>query len=491
MSLPLLSWPDFATLATLVLIAFLTTAALLALDDIFIDLVALTRKLRPQRVSPNRLREWQSLPEKKIAIIVANWHEAEVLDRMLRGNLSRIDYRNYYFFVGVYPNDPETIRAAESVANESSQIIVVQNHRPGPTTKGQMLNVIFAQILKLEESTGSEFDLFVMHDSEDVLHPHSLRVYNIAAEKSDFIQIPVFSFARGLTQWVASTYIDEFAELHTKDLLVRDHLQGGVPSAGVGTGLSRRLVLRLMAQQDGAVLREDSLTEDYILGLTVPRLGLRSSFECHYLPILSSTGQEIGRDFIATREYFPSSWTRAVRQKGRWVHGIVLQGQRILPFAGSISQKYFLWRDRKGPLVSIIGVLGLALFISGGLSAWFWPSFFGENLWPSSQDNRVQALFAFNLFAGIWRAGLRFRAVRWVHNSSIAAMSVLRLPISNILNFSAFARAFQQDRIAQSTGKAPAWTKTTHELPADFGVVTSQSSNSADQSRQPVPQVNP
>ena len=490
MSVSFLESIDFPAIASYVLIAFLTVTAVMAIDDLLIDFVALAAKLRPKRLSSQKLSEWQALPEKRIAILVANWQEADVLDRMLRGNLSRIDYRNYFFFVGVYPNDPLTIAAAELVAKENSRIVVVQNPRPGPTTKGQMLNVIFEKIFEIETQIGSEFDCFVMQDSEDVLHPHSLRAYNVAAEKSDFIQIPVFSFVRGLNQWVASTYMDEFAELHTKDLLVRDHMKAGVPSAGVGTALSRRLVLRLMAHQNGLVLREDSLTEDYILGLTVPRLGLSSSFECHYLPIVTIDGREMGRDFIATREFFPSSFSRAVRQKGRWVHGIVLQGQRILPFAGSLAQKYFLWRDRKGPLASIVGVLGMALFVSGAGSALLWPSLFDEHLWPQIQSLPIQILFAFNLFAGIWRAGFRYRAVQMVYSPGIAMISILRLPLTNILNFAAFARAFQQDRISIATGQAPAWTKTTHELPKDFGVIGPANEPAPQSTRQPEPQVN-
>lgn len=464
------------------IVIFLAVTALFALDDLHIDLQAWFRRLRPRRVTDADLTAWRQLPEKPIAILVANWHEAEVIDRMLRGNLSRLDYSRYVFFVGVYPNDPETIAAASRMAQESARVIVVTNPLPGPTTKGQMLNVIFREAIRLEAELGLQFELFVMHDSEDVLHPHSLRLFNVAAERADFIQIPVFSFARGGHQWVASTYMDEFAELHTKDLLVRNALRAGLPSAGVGTALSRKLVLTLMARQQGQVLREDSLTEDYILGMTAAELGFASSFECAYIARSVPGRRREVRDFIATREYFPSSWERAVRQKGRWIHGIVFQGRRLLRFEGHWTRRYFLWRDRKGPLVSILGLAGMIFLAASLMARLFLPMLWpidGNTSWVDAIEAQretlmlyqiVLALLSLNLLMALWRVGHRMRSVWWVHDAKASALSALRLPVINVLNFAASFRAYQQARQAEREGRAPAWVKTTHELPADFGL---------------------
>ncbi|HRK07261.1 MAG TPA: glycosyltransferase [Pseudobdellovibrionaceae bacterium] len=464
------------------LVIFLAVTAIFALDDLHIDLQAWFRRLRPRRLTDADLAAWRQLPEKPIAILVANWHEADVIDRMLRGNLSRLDYSRYVFFVGVYPNDPETIAAAERMAQESARVIVITNPLPGPTTKGQMLNVIFREAIRLEAELGLQFELFAMHDSEDVLHPHSLRLFNVAAERADFIQIPVFSFARGGNQWVASTYMDEFAELHTKDLLVRNALRAGLPSAGVGTALSRKLVLTLMARQQGQVLREDSLTEDYILGMTAAELGFTSSFECAYIARKVPGRRSEVRDFIATREYFPSSWERAVRQKGRWIHGIVIQGRRLLRFEGPWTRRYFLWRDRKGPLVAILGLAGM-MFLGASLLARLLAPVIWPMDWTAAMVDAVEAqrdtlmlyqvalaLLSLNLLMALWRVGHRMRSVWWVHDAKASALSALRLPVINVLNFAASFRAYQQARQAERDGRAPAWVKTTHELPADFGL---------------------
>ena len=68
------------------------------------------------------------------------------------------------------------------------------------------------------------------------------------------------------------------------------------------------------------------------------------------------------------------------------------------------------------------------------------------------------------------RAIQRVRAVRLTQDWSTAILSVVRIPIGNFLNFFAVVRAIRQDRAAVKKGEAPKWTKTTHELPTDFGL---------------------
>lgn len=452
------------------LILFLGLAAGLALDDLFVDAVAWIKGLKPREVDQDELKRLRRLPQKSVAVVVANWHEEDVIERMLRGNLARVEYARVWFFVGVYPNDPGTLEAARRVARQDSRVIVVENPLPGPTTKGQMLNVIFHRALEVEERIGNQFDLFLLHDSEDVLHPQSLLLINSEAGEADFVQIPVFSFPRRKSQFVASTYIDEFSELHTKDLLVRDALSAGVPSAGVGTAVSRKLVLAMMARQNGQVLVEGSLTEDYILGLTASEMGFKTRFISRFIAVRNQDGRLIRRDFIATREYFPSDWERAVRQKGRWVHGIVLQGGRMLSMSGPWARQYFLMRDRKGPIAASVGVLGFALLLFNLLAREIASDFYFSELVPLYLSPAIVILFGFNLFAGVVRVLQRVRAVRLTQDLTTALISVLRIPLSNFLNFFAVARAIRQDRAAIKKGEAPKWTKTTHELPADFGV---------------------
>src|SRR3546814_14900578 len=57
---------------------------------------------------------------------------------MLKGALRRLDHPQYRIFVGVYPNDPDTIEAVRRVADP--RVIPVFTSRPGPTTKADCLN---------------------------------------------------------------------------------------------------------------------------------------------------------------------------------------------------------------------------------------------------------------------------------------------------------------------------------------------------------------
>ena len=109
-----------------------------------------------------------------------------------------------------------------------------------------MLNELVRGVIKYEEQLKYDFDVFLMHDSEDILHPNSLTIINSEINRADFLQTPIFSFDRPVKQWVGGTYIEEFAEIHTKDLFVREALGAPVPSAGVGTALQRRLMLTLL-----------------------------------------------------------------------------------------------------------------------------------------------------------------------------------------------------------------------------------------------------
>ena len=50
-----------------------------------------------------------------------------------------------------------------------------------------------------------------MHDAEDVIHPYELQLFNYLLDRMDLIQLPVYSFQREIGEFVAGTYMDEFA----------------------------------------------------------------------------------------------------------------------------------------------------------------------------------------------------------------------------------------------------------------------------------------
>jgi len=75
-----------------------------------------------------------------------------------------IQYTNYDFFVGVYPNDPATIQKVEEVGKIFSNVHAIVTNRPGPTTKADNLNQVFEGMMKYENVSGKRYDIIIGHD---------------------------------------------------------------------------------------------------------------------------------------------------------------------------------------------------------------------------------------------------------------------------------------------------------------------------------------
>jgi bacteriophage N4 adsorption protein B len=431
------------------------------LDDLFIDFIAWFYQLRPTLLGQHELNQIVNAPEKRIAVILAAWKEEGILQHMVQGNVGSIDYRNYTFFIGVYPNDTGTLREARSLEAQFPNVHVVVNELEGPTCKGQMINQIVRAVFKKEQVEEHQYEGFLIHDSEDVIHPKALKVASWHLSKYDFIQVPVFSLPLPDLSWIAGTYIDEFSEAHTKDMLVRAELGAAIPSAGVGTALSRNLVKTYCFHQDGNLLSDRALTEDYELGVTTQLHHFKSIFVCQYLEAPNSKP-----NFIATREYFPKSFRTSVRQKSRWTLGIAFQGWENLGWFGNIAQRYFLFRDRKGPFCNFITAFALLIFIYCGMRATQDPFFLEDLSW----EGQLVPLFTLNLILMVNRVIQRIICVQRVYGWKTAALSPIRLPLANLVNGLAALRATFQYTEGKLFGIAPKWAKTEHELPMEFGV---------------------
>ncbi len=432
---------------------------LCGLDDLFIDLVAVFDNQGPRKLNAKLLKKMTTTPEKRIAIIVPAWKEGQIIDRMLLGNLSRIEYANYDFFVGVYPNDLETCQAVEKAAQQDSRVHRVINSRPGPTSKGQILNYVVDSILQFENERGVRFDAVLMQDAEDVIHPKTLPLVNLYLGKYDFIQVPVFSLNVSPFQLVGGTYIDEFSEHHTKDILVRSHLNAAVPSAGVGTGLSRELVLKMRELNRGQLLNETTVTEDYELGVRAHAMGFLSKFACFYY---DKAGK---REYIATREYFPKKFMRSVRQKTRWTTGIALQGNKNLGWIGRFSNQYFLFRDRKGLLTNIATFIGYPIVLLA-----LWLSMRGIEF--PYHGGVFDSILYVNVLLMLNRLSQRAYCVTRVYGPWAVLTLLLRWPVANLINCLATVRALYQYSLSTITRTTIAWVKTEHELPDFFGKQT-------------------
>ncbi len=107
-----------------------------------------------------------------------------------------------------------------------------------------------------------------------------MRLYSLLIPEHDFVQTPVFSLPVPRSKLVGATYIDEFAEAHLKDMLVREAIGGLVPSAGVGSAFCRNAFEEIAAQHGQKPFNPESLTEDYEIGLKFRLAGKKVHFAC-------------------------------------------------------------------------------------------------------------------------------------------------------------------------------------------------------------------
>ena len=419
-----------------------------SIDDAFIDLIALgiVRRRVPQLGDDET-----AIPP--TAVFVANWHEEDVLGKMVEGNLARIEIPHVSLYLGVYPNDTGTLRVAKELeAKYPERVKVIVNRLPGPTSKGQMLNEMFAQVFSTDDAP----ELVVLHDSEDVIDARSFAVYSAYAQENDFIQAPVFSLNRGKNAVVASTYMDEFAERHTREMIVRDAVGAAIPSAGVGTCMSKRLIEYFLATR-GQVLMSGTVTEDYILGIEAKRSGFKSAFAA------ISRNIEDGFDFVATREYFPKTLEASIKQKTRWVYGINFEAFCKLGWTGDPWDFYFFLRDRKGMVTSFLPPISAALL---GLMLLGYVELAD---FPEPMGDIVIVAMWINFFALVIRYVVRVISGYEVYGKYDWIGIALRWPAALYINMAAVYRAWKTFLGASELATKPiVWSKTVHDIPDDF-----------------------
>ncbi|WP_416907878.1 MAG: glycosyl transferase family protein [Polymorphobacter sp.] len=437
------------------------------LDDLFIDGVyfarSLWRRLTVYRRHPRA--DVQSLigrtPAAPIAIFVPAWDESAVIGDMLRHLTATLDYPDYRVFIGLYPNDPKGQAIVTALAAHDSRLQAVRCARPGPTSKADCLNHIWAAATRHEARTGRRFKAIVLHDAEDVVHPHELHIHNALIPGLSLVQLPVRPLADPASPWIAGHYLDEFAEAHAKDLVVREALGAAVPSAGVASGLCRETLGRIAAQRRGGPFDATSLTEDYEIGHRVHGLGRRSA-----MVRLKSRGEAVS---VATAEHFPATLSAAVAQKSRWLTGIALAGWDRLGWPPGLATRYMLYRDRKAILTALLALLGYALalgFVALALIRRLVPG--AEALPPPVAPGSPLAwLLAANLAIFGWRLAMRALFTARAHGLAQGLMAIPRSLTSNLVNALAALAAIRRYRQLRASSTPPVWGKTLHRFPAN------------------------
>jgi adsorption protein B len=463
----------FVILNIVVAVSFLLSG----IDDLFVDAFYWLRRLYRWLFLRRRIRrvteaDLASLPEKWVAIWIPAWHEHEVIDKMLLNTLESLDYRQYHIFVGTYPNDEATQLAVERVRERYRQVHKIVCPNPGPTNKADCLNWVFQGMLLAEQEQGIRFETVVLHDSEDIIHPLELKLFNRLIPRKDMVQLPVIPLEVPARYWTAGTYLDEFAENHSKDLLVRERLSSVIPSAGVGTGLSRAVLDELAGARQNRLFNVNSLTEDYEFGFSLLPLK-RGGILAQYTVLRTQTRpagrwrkrQEVHqvRELVAVREFFPDRFRLAVRQKSRWVLGIALQGWKNLGWQGGWWSRYMLYRDRKALFTNVLNALGYVVLAYWLLNLVSHPGAQPPSLVPAPW---VWDVILLDTFLMAHRFVERFIAVRGVAGWKQALLSIPRFVVGNAINFCATCVAVTQFWNAERTGRRVAWQKTSHAFPS-------------------------
>ena len=463
----------FIVLTAIVAVSFLVSG----IDDFFIDafywIWLFYRKVFLRHtIRPIRQQVLVSIPEKWTAIWIPAWHESEVIAKMIAHTIQCMNYENFDIFVGTYPNDQLTQDAVESVCLRFPQVEKIVCPNPGPTNKADCLNWIFQGMLLAEQRKGVRYEIVVLHDSEDIVHPLELKLFNWLVPRKDMVQIPVIPLERPASCWTAGTYLDEFAENHLKDLLVRERLAKVIPSAGVGTAINRTVLDEIAAQRKNQLFNINTLTEDYEFGQEfsqLKRTGILAQFTVKRTQTVmrgwwrKRKGVRVVRERVAVREFFPDTFRLAVRQKSRWVLGISLQGWKDLGWPPGGWMKYMLYRDRKTLYANVVNALGyvviLCWLVNTAINGWGHRPILVESRW-------VWNVVVADTFLMVNRLVQRFVAVVRTAGWYQAFLSIPRTVVGNAINFVATAMTTEQFFAAERSGKRVEWKKTAHVFPS-------------------------
>lgn len=203
------------------------------------------------------------------------------------------------------------------------------------------------------------------------------------------------------------------------------------------------------------IFNSDNLTEDYELGLRLYRGNLKTLF------VNQRQNPNDPNSVISVGEFFPNTFWGTVKQRSRWMAGIVFQGWKQYGWKGPFKTKYFLFRDRK-VLISAFGsflsnlvfiyFLAHTLLMKFHVSSIYLYTIAAQNtfLWDS--------MLLLSIFM-VWRLVHRFYFTFKWYGFIYALQSPFRLFADNFINFVSLCRSlivFWRNR------KSNVWDSTVH-----------------------------
>ena len=279
-----------------------------------------------------------------------------------------------------------------------------------------------------------------------------MRLLEYLIGRAALVQLPVIPRRATRSRWVAGHYGDEFAELHGKQMVMREALGASIPSAGVGCAFARDALLELSVRTMGKPFDADSMTEDYELGLNLTGGESRGIFA----RMRDRHGQ-----LVATQEFFPEKLEDAIRQKSRRIAGISLSGWDRLGWKNNWRENWMRLRDRKASLAAIVlAIAYIAVILTGLLLL---TELFGVyKLQPVSEP--LKMLLVVNAGFLMWRLLLKCYFVFALYGLREALLSMPRTIVANVINILAAWRAIGH-YVHQLAGHPVNWEKTRHFYP--------------------------
>jgi len=455
------------------------------IDDLLVDVVYFVRSIHRilfirNRYKPITEQQLLSIPEQTVAVMIPAWNESAIIYQMVNNTISTLNYSNYHIFIGTYPNDLDTQNEVARLHQIHHNIHCIVCRDPGPTSKADCLNWVYQGISNFEKEHQFTFPIIVMEDAEDIVHPLTLKLFNFLIPRKNMVQLPVVPFEPQYAyQLTRAHYMDEFAENHYKNMVIREVFGRGIPCAGVGCGFSRHALESLASDNEQhLVFKLGSLTEDYEMGMRLRAAGVDKAIFVK-LPIKRTTSRKSlltgknqlneKQELISIRNVFPGTFNASVRQKSRWIAGIALQGWASLGWKGDLLTKYVLFKDRKALLTSQVNMLGYVVIVF--VMAYYAAIFFFPDAYhypPLVEQGTLlwKIIFITTIFL-VLRLVVRMYCVYRFYNLKRALLAVPNFVWANIINFFATNRALVMFLRYLMTGTWIKWDHTTHVPPSE------------------------
>ncbi len=239
-------------------------------------------------------------------------------------------------------------------------------------------------------------------------------------------------------------------------MVFREAIGAALPLAGVACGIDRQILGRIALREGGRPFDDNSLTEDYELGLRIGAVGGRA--------IMARIVDRYG-ELVGTRACFPDNLSTSVRQKTRWLTGIALAGWDRLGWRGNWAQKWMLIHDRRSIFAAIVL---LAAYMSILLSAFLELGDAAGYHQPRALPDYLVALLLGNAIFLLWRLAVRAAFVGSLYGPFEAFLSIPRSLIANIIAIMAARRACMS-YLRHCFGAPLVWDKTMHHVvPSQF-----------------------